>query len=156
MADPNGGQIDRNVAERLLKSTKEPRDKLPYTEEFDRLHKAYCEQADKISKHDLIQEFFNLAKKGGFAGRASERETPDLTIPQAVFIGKRLGRRLPARGSLVYTDDLSNLCADFNTEFGTTMNLADFWLVVDGLAKKAKGEAGRPNFRRHGRLPAWQ
>jgi len=136
----DSGQVDRQTVERLLKSTKYPRDKLPYTEEFDRLHKAYYEQAGKVSKHDLMQEFFNLAKKGGFAGRKSDREAPDLNIQQAVFIGKRLGRRLPARGSLVYTDEFKTLCNDFNTRFGTKISLADFWLAVDGLAKKAKGD----------------
>lgn len=92
-------QIDRRMVERLLRSTKEPRDKLPYTEEFDRLHNAYCEQVGKVSKHDLMQAFFNLAKKGGFGGRESNRQSPDLTIQQSVFIGKRLGRRLAARSS---------------------------------------------------------
>lgn len=133
-------QIDRRMAERLLRSTKEPRDKLPYTEEFDRLYKAYCEQVGKVSKHDLMQAFFNLAKKGGFGGRESNRQSPDLTIPQSVFIGKRLGRRLAARGSLVYTDEFKALRDDFNAKFGTTLSMADFWLAVDGLAKKAKGD----------------
>lgn len=140
MVAPNGGQIDRKIVERLLKSTTEPRDKLPYTEEFDRLYKTYCEQAGRINKHDLMQEFFNLAKKGGFAGRTSDRDAPDLSIAQAVFIGKRLGQRLPARDGMVYTDEIANLCTDFNAEFGTEFSLADFWLAVDGLAKKVKGE----------------
>lgn len=140
MAEPKNSEIDRKVATKLLKSTKVPRDKLPYTEEFDRLYKAYCDEAGKVSKHDLMQEFFNLAKKGGFAGRKSDREAPDLTIQQAVFVGKRLARRLPARGSLVYTDEFKTLCDDFNAKFGTTLSLADLWLAVDGLAKKAKGE----------------
>lgn len=138
MVQRNDGQVDRKVAERLLRSTNEPRDKLPYTGEFDRLHTAYCEQASPVGKHDLMQEFFNLAKRGGFAGRTSDREAPELTIQQAVFIGKRLGRRLAARGSLVYTDEFKTLCNDFNAKFRTTLSMAGFWLAVDGLAKRAK------------------
>lgn len=140
MTEPKDAEIDRKAAARLLKSTKEPRDKLPYTEEFDRLHKEYCDEVDEVSKHDLMQEFFNLAKKGGFAGRISDREAPNLTIQQAVFIGKRLGQRLPARGSLVYTNDFDTLCMAYNAKFRTRLTLADFWLAVDGLAKKAKGK----------------
>lgn len=140
MSKADGNQIDRKVAQRLLQSTKEPRDKLPYTDEFDRLHTAYCDQAGKVSKHDLMQEFFNIAKKGGYAGRTSERTAPTLSIPQAVFVGKRLGRRLPARDSFVYTSDFDSLHKEFNAKFGTAHTAADFWLIVDGLAKKAKGD----------------
>jgi hypothetical protein len=139
----NARQVDLKVAKRLLKSTKEPRDKLPYTAEFDRLHSEYCNTVGEITKHDLMQAFFNLAKKGGFAGRESERPAPDLTIQQSVFIGKRLGRRLSARGSLVYTDELKALRDDFNAKFGTALSMADFWLALDGLAKKAKGQEWR-------------
>lgn len=140
MANNDGTQVDRKEAARQLRSTKEPRDKLPYTTEFDRLHEAYCEHVGAISKHQLMQEFFNLGKKGGFAGRTSDHKAPDLTIQQAVFIGKRLGRRLPARGSLVYTDEFESMSADFNAKFHTAFSKADFWLAVDGLAKKAKGD----------------
>jgi len=140
MANARQKEIDRNVAQRLLKSTKEPRDKLPYTDEFDRLHKVYCNEAGNASKHDLMQEFFNLAKKGGFSGRTSERSAPEWTIPQAVFVGKRLARRLAARDSLVYTSDFEALCTSFNAKFRASHSLADFWLIVDGLAKKAKGD----------------
>ncbi len=139
MAKATNIPVDRSVATRLLKSTKVPRDKLPYTEGFDRLHEQYGEQVGRVSKHALMQEFFNLAKKGGYAGRTSERTAPELTIPQAVFIGKRLGRNLPARGGLVYTDEFETLCKEFNEAFTTTYGLDDFWLIVDGLAKKAKG-----------------
>lgn len=93
--------IDRSFAQYLLKTTKEPRDKLPYSGEFDRLHKTYCKEKGKVGKYELMQEFFNLAKKGGYSGRRSDRVAPDLTIAQAVFIGRRLGGRLSARGSLV-------------------------------------------------------
>jgi hypothetical protein len=136
----NNVSVDPTVAKLLLKSTKEPRDKLPYTDEFERLHRAYCSKAGSVGKHELMREFFNLAKKGGFAGRTSEREAPDLTIEQAVFIGRRLGQRLPARASLVYTEELQKLRDDFSGKFGVAVSMADFWLAVDGLAKKAKGD----------------
>ncbi len=132
--------VDPKTAAALLKSSTEPRDKLPYTTEFDRLHNAYCARAGSVSKYDLMQAFFNLAKKGGFAGRTSDRKAPELNIRQAAFIGKRLGRRLPARGSLVYTDEFRSLCDDFNAKFGAALSMADFWLAVDGLAKRAKGD----------------
>jgi hypothetical protein len=140
MSKTDSRNIDRKLAQRFLKSTKEPRDKLPYTEEFDRLYTSYCAEATKVSKHDLMLEFFNIAKKGGFAGRTSDRTAPDLTIPQAVFVGKRLGRRLAARDSIVYTSEFDALHKDFNAKFGTAHSAADFWLIIDGLAKKAKGD----------------
>jgi hypothetical protein len=132
--------VDVKLAGELLRVTAEPRDKLPYTAEFDRLHKMYCDQTGDVSKHDLMQVFFNLAKKGGFAGRSSDRTTPELTMQQAVFIGRRLGRRLPARGSLVYTDEFETFNKDFNAKFAVGLGLGDFWLAVDGIAKKAKGD----------------
>src|SRR5687768_8023962 len=125
MSKTDSSKIDRKLAQRLLKSTKEPRDKLPYTEEFDRLYVAYCNEAAKVSRHDLMQEFFNIAKKGGFAGRTSERTAPELTIPQAVFVGKRLGRRLAARDSFVYTSEFDVLQKEFNAKFGTAHSPAD-------------------------------
>ena len=139
MADKTDKKIDQQLAKKLLKSTRVPRDKLPYTEDFNKLHQQYCEQADKVSKHDLMQAFFALAKKGGFAGRSSDRTAPDITIPQEVFIGRHIGQRLPARASLVYTDELKVIHTAFNAKFDANLNLADFWLTVDGLAKKAKG-----------------
>ena len=148
MADRNGGRIDHELAKQLLKSTKEPRDKLPYTKSFDRLYQQYCKQAGEASKHDLMQEFFNLAKKGGFAGRSSDRTAPDITIPQAVFIGRRLRRRLPARASLVYTEEFEAIRDDFNAKFSAGLSLADFWLAVDGLAKKAKGDEWTAQLRK--------
>lgn len=140
MAEQTCTHIDPSVAEKLLRTTSEPRDKLPYTEEFDRLHKAYCDQAETVSKHDLMQAFFNLAKKGGYAGRSSDRRAPDLTMQQAVFIGRRLSRRLSGRAALVYTDEFETLGRDFNTKFGLAWQLDQLWLAVDGLAKKAKGD----------------
>ena len=58
----NGDNVDREVAGDLLKSSAEPRDRLPYTPEFDRLHGIYCQRAGSVSKQHLMQAFFNLAK----------------------------------------------------------------------------------------------
>ena len=93
----------------------------------------------KATKHDLMQAFFSLAKKGGYAGRSSERISPELTTPQVIFIGRQLGTRLPARGSLVYTEAFEGFGRDFNAKFQAGWSLSDFWLAVDGLAKRARG-----------------
>lgn len=133
----------REIALELLKSTACPRDKLPYTDEFDRLHKRARDAGGQCTKFELMQLFFAIAKRGGFAGRKSELSAPEMDLPQTVFIGRWLGDRLAARDSLTYSQEFKSKYLNYLHVFGYQINKNEFWLSIDGVAKKTKGSDWR-------------
>jgi hypothetical protein len=131
------------IATKLLKDTDWPRDKLPYTAEFDRLHGKCLSAGVQCTKFELMQKIFSVAKRGGFGGRKSDLKPPDLSLPQIVYVGRWLGDRLPARNSLPYSQEFESRYIDYKKSFKTEISQSEFWLSIDSIAKRARGEEWR-------------
>ncbi|HEV7297872.1 MAG TPA: DUF3644 domain-containing protein [Tepidisphaeraceae bacterium] len=131
------------LATELLKETEFPRDKLPYTTEFDRLYQKCAVKGVQCTKFELMQRIFNVAKRGGFGGRTSTLIPPEMSLAQIVYIGRWLGDRLPARNSLPYSQEFESRYTDYKKIFGVEITQSEFWLSIDTIAKKARGEEWR-------------
>lgn len=136
------------VATQLLKETHYPRDTLPYTAEFDRLHQRCLNEGVDCSKFELMQRFFTIAKRGGFAGRRSHLSTPKMSVPQIVYIGRWLGDRLPARNSLPYSQEFESRYPHYKDVFKLDITHSEFWLTIDSIAKKSHGDEWRSQLRK--------
>lgn len=131
------------IATELLKDTAYPRDKLPYTPEFDRLHQQCIGKGVQCTKFELMQKIFNVAKRGGFGGRKSDLSPPELSLPQIIYVGRWLGDRLTARNSLPYSQEFESRYLDYKKSFSIEITQSEFWLSIDGIAKRARGEEWR-------------
>ncbi len=142
-------KVDEAIARALLvKETEEPRDALPYSSDFERLHALYGERSgSRISKSTLMQAFFRIGKKGGVSGRRATVHAPKVGQKETVFVGKQVGEKLAARASLVYTVEFDAFYEEYSKRFGKLSKL-EFWLLLDKVAKKAKGEEWKLQLRK--------
>ncbi len=122
----------------VLETTDSARDALPYTEEFDRLHKQFCE---RTSRDDSQAEFWryasNLEKKGGWSGRQRGSPAPDLTIQQSDILRGLFKGKLGQRDSLVYTKFFDEIHADLNKRTGLSLSRHDLWRAICNLGKRS-------------------
>jgi hypothetical protein len=142
------GSRDQDVARRLLQDTSFPRDKLPYTDEFERLYAKAVSADLRVSKFKLMQLFFQVAKQGGLGGRKSSVKPPQVSLPQAVFVGRWLGGRLARRDSLPYSQEFEPKYEEFCRRFGVSWSKSEFWLAIDAIAKKARGAEWREQLQK--------
>lgn len=86
---------------------------------------------------------FNVAKRGGFGGRKSNLTSPELSLPQIVYVGRWLGDRLPARNSLPYSQEFEARYLDYKRSFNIEITQSEFWLAIDSIGKRARGDEWR-------------
>ncbi len=136
---------DRTWAIKALQSSTLTADSLPYTPDFDSLHKRF--QAERIEPWDRPR-FWTLllaVRKRGLGRQERERvDGPDLTLKQRA----RLRELMPvSRGEvdrLPYTTAFDDLYAEFKKFLSRNIGERDVWLACLRLAKSKMRPKAKP------------
>lgn len=136
---------DRAWAIKALQDSTLAADSLPYTPEFDAIHKRF--QAEHLEPWELPQ-FWKLllaVRKRGLGRQERERvDGPDLTLKQRA----RLRELMPiSRGEvdrLPYTSGFDDLYAEFKKFLSADISKRDVWLACLRLAKSKMRPKAKP------------
>ncbi len=128
---------DKNLIRGLLHAAESTRDALPYTDEFDDLHRQYCSGTDdEIPKHDFWRKLSAAAKQGGGKGKKRGQSPPALTHQQLDKLRPLITGKLGSRDSLPYTEDFERIHREFNTTAKSKLTQHQVWRTVGNLGKR--------------------
>lgn len=126
----------------LLRSAKFPRDKLPYTAEFDRLKRRFESRFRRdISETDFWRLLARVGKRGGFARSARRRRsppTPSLSTEQQLELLRLLPDGIGNRDQLPYTEEFDDLHRRFSRLTHTRLDKHEFWRAVCRVGKRSR------------------
>jgi len=124
----------------LYASTGRPLDDLPYTEEFDQLHGAFCRKYPGKSQRDVMERLFRL-RKGGFLARKGQALSNAIAIDEGdVNLLENLVRKyagtLGQRDRLPYTPEFDKVRDEFNrATAGKPLDAHALWRLIARIAK---------------------
>lgn len=129
---------DKDLVGGLLRATESTRDALPYTEEFDELHRQYGLSSDQqLSKHEFWRELSAAAKQGGGRGKKRGQPAPTLTHQHLDKLRPLVTGKLGSRDSLPYTDDFERIHAEFNRVAKLNLSRHQLWRTIGNLGKRS-------------------
>jgi len=127
------------LVEELLRKSKFARDKLPYTEEFDRLKSEYTQRLNcVISDADFWKALSSIGKGGGIGkagGRRTSPSTESLSQTQQLEILRLLPEGVGSRDQLPYTPLFDELHRRFSQLTHTSLSKHSFWRGLSRVAK---------------------
>ncbi|WP_417749866.1 DUF3644 domain-containing protein [Rosistilla oblonga] len=129
---------DKELIQGLLRATESPRDALPYTNEFDELHRQYrVSTAQQISEHEFWRKLSGAAKQGGGRKKKRGQAPPTLTHQQLDKLRRLVTEKLGSRDSLPYTDEFDRVHLEFNTITKQNLTKHQLWRTIGNLGKRS-------------------
>lgn len=128
---------DKDLVGGLLRATESTRDALPYTDEFDELHRQYrLSTHQELSPHEFWRKLSAAAKQGGGRGKKRGQPAPTLTHQQLDKLRPLVTGKLGSRDSLPYTDDFERIHAEFNRVTKLSLSRHELWRTIGNLGKR--------------------
>jgi hypothetical protein len=132
----------KELGRNLLRQATYPRDALPYTPEFDRLHKSYADSGlPPLDRHTFWGLLCRAGKEGGAGNKTKAPPAPSLTVDDGFEILRLCPEGIGSRDRLPYTTEFDDMLKRFAEHTGRSMNPRDFWRVLSRLGKRSR----RPN-----------
>ena len=134
-------EIKRTI-QRLLVESPIPRDKLPYTDEFDRLKKVYqTKMKVTVSDHEFWTLLSKIGKYGGAGGQDGRKKAPDtrkLTEDEKLEIRRLFPEGIGHRDNLPYTPEFDDLYRRFTQRIHAKFTKHEFWRATSHVAKLSR------------------
>jgi hypothetical protein len=132
----------KKAVQRLLIESPIPRDKLPYTEEFDRLKSNYAaDMKVQLSEHDFWILVSKIGKYGGAGGKDGKKVAPKtrkFSADEQREIRRLFPEGIGFRDNLPYTPQFDDLHRRFSQLTHTKTTKHEFWRLTSHVAKLSR------------------